>query len=396
MHHEAISYTYRADWALIMQPIEFVDLKSQQKLVGKDILAALARVMQHEQYIFGPEVKALEAKLGEIWGGRHVLACSNGTAALRLALMAGNIGTGDTVIAPSFSFIATHEPPVLQGAEIFFCDVCRDSYNITADTLRASIKAAQKRNKRIRAVISVDLFGMPVDYAEIRAVCDEHALLFISDSAQAFGASWENACATTIADYTCVSFFPAKVLGCYGDAGAIFCNDDDANKRLRTIAFHGSQKQIDKNAQADEYIHVGDNIRMETMQAAILLEKLKIFDDEIETRRSIAKHYNNNLAASYKMPHTPATARPVWAQYSLLCERRGELQQYLQQQSIPTRAYYRKPTHLQQPYKHYGQADLENTEYIMERVLSLPIHPYLSEQQQDYIIHHLNLFAGKK
>ncbi len=369
--------------------INFIDLTAQKLKLGNRIQEAISKVLNHENYISGPEVKQVEQKLKQFWNIKHSIACSNGTDAIRLALMNENVQPNDTIIAPAFTYIATIGAPKIIGAQIFFCDVCPKNYIMTPETLIQAITIAKKQNLNIKAVISVDLFGMPVNYPEIKKICQKYNLILISDSAQAFGSFLNKKSAAQYAKYAAVSFFPAKVLGCYGDGGGLFYNDDTDDKKLRSIAFHGHG---DKN---DEHLYVGDNIRMGTMQAAILLEKLTIFADELKARRQIAARYHKAFHNYCNVVDVPKEVEPVWAQYSITTPNRDQLQHYLTEKNIPTRIYYKRAAHNQPPYKDCPHGDMTHTEFLQDSIISLPIHPYLTEEQIEYIIHHVSKFLSQ-
>ena len=367
--------------------IKFIDLSTQKKILGNSIQNAIAKVLTHENYIFGPEVQTVEQKLAKFWKTKNAIACSNGTDAIRLALLNENIKANDTVITPAFTYIATIEAPKLMGIQTFLCDVCPVNYIITPKTLKQAITNAKKLKLKPKAVISVDLFGMPVNYPEIKKICKENNLKLISDSAQSFGSFLNKKSAPHYADYASVSFFPAKVLGCYGDGGGLFYNDTKKDKKLRTIAFHG-------HGQNDKHLYIGDNIRMGTIQAAILIEKLSIFAAELKARRKIAKKYHKAFAQLCGVPEIASSVEPVWAQYSITTNKRNALQNYLTEQDIPTRIYYKRAAHQQTPYKDCPHGDMTHTEFLQKSILSLPIHPYLPDEQVDYIIHHVTKFLS--
>jgi dTDP-4-amino-4,6-dideoxygalactose transaminase len=365
-------------------PIAFIDLAAQRRRLGERIDKAIARVLAHNQFVLGPEVRALEQALGERCGARHVVTCANGTDALALVLLAKEIGEGDAIFCPSFTFAATAEVVAWYGATPFFVDVHSDTFNIDPDSLAQAIGDAKHRGLKPTAVIPVDLFGQPADYAEIESLCARHGLWMLSDAAQSFGASYRGRKIGTIGLATATSFFPSKPLGCYGDGGAIFTDDDELADTLRSVRVHG--EGVDKY----DNVRVGMNARLDTIQAAVLLEKLAIFDDEIARRDAIAMRYSAGLADVAAVPRLRDGNTSVWAQYTIGIDagRRDTFAEALRAQGIPTAIYYRKPLHQQPAYKHYPSAGngLPVSEALAGEVISLPMHPYLPPDVQDRII----------
>jgi dTDP-4-amino-4,6-dideoxygalactose transaminase len=373
--------------------IEFIDLVAQQKRVLPGVQAALQKVLDHGTYIMGPEVAELEKQLAEFCGAKYALSCSSGTDALLLVLMAQGIGPGDAVFLPSFTFPATPESVSLLGASPVFVDVLEDTYNMDPASLETSIAQAKAAGLSPKAIIPVDLYGQAVDYDAIEAIAAAHGLWILCDSAQSFGATYGDRSVGNIGLATATSFFPAKPLGCYGDGGAVFTNDKDLLDRLKSIRVHGQG--------TDKYdnIRVGLNARMDTMQAAILLEKLKIFPDEIEGRQRVADYYSAGLRDVVRVPVVMDKAKSVWAQYTIVLEdqkARDGLQAHLKTQNIPAVVYYPKPLQEQVAYKGYYLAgqNLDVSKYLSDRVLSLPMHPYLTTAQQDRIIAAIRSFFG--
>ena len=365
-------------------PIPFIDVAAQRRRLGTAIDDAIARVLGHCQFIMGPEVRALEAELAAFCGARHAISCASGTDALILPLMAKGIGPGDAVICPSFTFHATAEVVALLGATPVFADVEAASFNLDPESLARAVATARQAGLAPKAVIPVDLFGQPADFNRINAAANAENLFVLDDAAQAFGASWQNRRVGALAEVTATSFFPAKPLGCYGDGGAIFTDDDALAQTMRSIRMHGEGR--------DKYdcVRIGLNGRLDTIQAAVLIEKLKIFPAEIVAREAIARRYADGLADVATVPRLAPGATSVWAQYTirLAAGRRDGLAATLKAQGIPTATYYPKPVHLQDPYRHFPVAagGLPVTERLAEEVISLPMHAYLDEPTQDRIV----------
>ena len=363
----------------------FIDLKAQQARLGTRLDAAIARVLEHGRFIMGPEIAALEAELAAFSGARHVITCASGTDALLLALLAKGVGPEDAVLLPSFTFIATAEVVALLGATPVFCDVREDSFNIDPLNLDAGFAAAAAAGLRTVGVIAVDLFGLPADYDALEAWCEERNLWLIADAAQSFGATYKGRRVGQIGTITATSFFPAKPLGCYGDGGAVFTADDDLALIMRSLRVHGQGQDKYDN------VRIGINGRLDTLQAAILLEKLAIFADEIEARQRVAERYAQGLADVVRVPEVPAGLRSVWAQYTLRladATARDRLAATLKAAGVPSAVYYRTPLHRQSAYRHFPTATggLPVSERLAEQVLSLPMHPYLTEPEQDHVI----------
>jgi len=365
--------------------IPFIDLQAQRRRLGDRIDAAIARVLEHGQFILGPEVAECEARLAGFTGAKHAIGCANGTDALALGLMAKEVRTGDAILVPSFTFIATAEVVPWLGATPVFCDVDEATFNLDPRGLDAGLRTARANGLRPVGVIAVDLFGQPADYDALQAFCSAHGLWLIDDAAQGFGASWQGRRLGTQADLTATSFFPAKPLGCYGDGGALFTDDDVLADVLRSLRNHGQGRDRYDN------VRIGMNSRLDTLQAAILLEKLAVFEDEIEQRQAVAERYASGLGDLVRTPHVVAGATSAWAQYTLTLERpemREPLRQALQSAEIPTAVYYPVPLHRQTAYAHYPVAGngLPVAERLAEVVLSLPFHPDLDAPTQDRII----------
>ena len=368
-----------------LDPVPFIDIGAQRRRLGKSIDEAVARVLTHCQFINGPEVTQLEALLAEFSGARHVVSCASGTDALLMVLMAKGIGRGDAVFCPSFTFCATGEAVALTGAAPVFVDVDEATFNMSADSLKRGIAAAKKQGLKPRAVIPVDLFGQSADHDAIGAVAEAEGLFVLDDAAQGFGASDKGRRIGTLGHATATSFFPAKPLGCFGDGGAIFTDDAALAETLRSIRVHGQG--------SDKYdnVRLGLTARLDTMQAAILIEKLKIFDDEIAARNVVAERYARGLGNVVTVPHLAAGCSSIWAQYTIRLPNgvdRDGFAAALKAQGIPTAIYYVKSMHQQTAYRDYPVADggLPVSESLSSDVISLPMHAYLDEPTQERII----------
>ena len=366
-----------------LRPLAFIDLAAQQERIKDRLEAAVAEVLAGGQYILGPHVEALEAALTDFCGASHCVSCANGTDALSLVLMAEGIGPGDAVFVPSFTFVATAESVADRGATPVFVDIDAETFNMDPASLVRAIVAARKAGLKPRMVIAVDLFGQPADYEALGSVAREQGLLLIADAAQSFGASLDRRSVGTLAAYTTTSFFPAKPLGCYGDGGAIFVEDSGKADILRSLRGHGT------GAHRYEHVRVGLNSRLDALQAAILLVKLGIFPDEIEARHNVARRYGE-LLRGVSTPHVRSGAASVWAQYTVGLPEgtdRDAVQAHCARAGVPTAVYYSTPLHRQQAYsQHPCDPDgLPQTEAASVRVLSLPMHPYLSAAKQAYV-----------
>ncbi|MFC6448004.1 DegT/DnrJ/EryC1/StrS family aminotransferase [Shinella zoogloeoides] len=362
--------------------VAFIDLKAQAAALGSRIPDAVARVLEHGAYISGPEVRTFEERLAAFCGARHAISCANGTDALSLALMAEGVGAGDAVFVPAFTFVATAEVAPLAGATPVFVDVREDTFNMDVDSLAAAVAEASRLGLNPRAVIPVDLFGLPADYDAINEFAASHGLIVIADSAQGFGGRYKGRFAGALGHYTTTSFFPAKPLGCYGDGGAILTDNDEKAALLRSIAVHG--KGTDKY----DNVRVGVNSRLDTMQAAILIEKLAIFPDEIVARDRVAVRYTQELANVIKTPVVPDGLSSVWAQYTIRVAEREKFAAHMKEAGIPTAVYYPIPMHRQTGYRQYPVAPggLPISDKLAREVISLPMHPYLDTDTQDRII----------
>jgi dTDP-4-amino-4,6-dideoxygalactose transaminase len=382
--------------------IPFIDLAAQQARLRPQIDAAIARVLAHGAYVMGPEVREFEARLAAFSQARLALSCANGTDALALPLMAWNIGPGDAVFCPSFTFAATPEVIPWTGAEPVFVDILPDTYNLDPDHLEAAIAAVQARGRLVpKAVIAVDLFGQPADYPRLADICRRHGLKLIADSAQGFGCTLNGRHPLSWADVATTSFFPAKPLGAYGDGGAVLTNDPDLWERMDSYRVHGKATPSDGviNGHDPKYLNarIGMNSRLDTIQAAILLEKLAVFEDEIVARQDVAARYGAGLAeVCLRVPTVIPGGRSTWAQYVVEHRDRDGLAAHLKAAGVPTAVYYPVPMHRQKPYAGFDQAPggLPVSESKADLVIALPIHAYLTPEVQDQVIEAVRGFNG--
>ncbi len=384
--------------------IAFIDLAAQQARLKPQIDAAIARVLAHGAYVMGPEVRELESRLADFCGARLALSCANGTDALALPLMAWEIGPGDAVFCPSFTFTATAEVIPWSGATPVFVDILPDTYNIDPDHLEAAIDQI-KADGRLRpaAVIAVDLFGQPADYPRLSEICRRHGLKLIADSAQGFGGTLDGRHPIAWADVATTSFFPAKPLGCYGDGGAVLTHDATLWERMDSLRIHG--KATASDTQGADFRHdakylnarIGMNSRLDTLQAAILLEKLTVFENEIVQRQGVARRYGEGLEGfCLSVPGVIESGRSTWAQYVIEHANRDGLAAHLKTLGIPSAAYYPVPMHRQAPYAAFprGPGGLPVSDAKAEVVLALPMHAYLTADLQDQIIEAVCGFNG--
>ena len=363
-------------------PTQFIDLAAQQKLIRPQLDAAIKKVLDHGQYIMGPEVKEFEGQLREFTGAKHALTCANGTDALTLVLMAWGVGSGDAVFVPSFTYVATAEAPAQLGATPFFVDVLEDTFNIDPDSLRQAIVDCRELGLNPSAVITVDLFGQPADIDAITEIAHAENIKVLVDGAQSFGGSSKGRKVGTMGDATTTSFFPAKPLGCYGDGGAVFTSSDNDAEIINSIRLHG------KGAQKYDNIRVGLNSRLDTIQAAILIEKLKIFPNELKMRAEVAERYSEFLSDVCRTPRLIAGNTSAWAQYTLKLDDRNGMQNSLKSFGIPSVVYYPIPLSKQIGYQNYPTVTtgVNSSSVLSDRVLSLPMHPYLNTTSQNNII----------
>src|SRR5262249_2779886 len=364
--------------------IPFIDVAAQRRRLGRAIDDAVARVLAHCQFIQGPEVHVLEAELAAFCGARHVISCASGTDALLLVLMAWQIGPGDAVICPSFTYHATAEMVVLLGATPIIADVLPDTFNFDPASCERAVATAKRQGLKPRAVIPVDLFGLPADHDGLAAIAAAHGLLVLHDAAQACGARYRGKPIGPLGTATATSFFPAKPLGCYGDGGAVFTDDDTLAARVKSIRLHG--EGVDRS----EAARVGITGRLDTIQAAVLIEKLKVFPEEIKARNLVAARYSAALADVAIVPRPGNEASSVWAQYTIRLKagQRDALATALKAQAIPTAIYYARPRHRQPAYRHFPLAEggVPVSDRLAGEVLSLPMHAYLEPVVQDRVI----------
>lgn len=357
--------------------IDFAKLQHQYQLYKSDIDAAIQSVLNKSNYIMGEECDLLERELEAFTEAKHAIVCSSGTDALLLAMMAFDIQPGDEIITTPFTFIATAETIALMKATPVFVDIQEDTYNIDPSKIEAAI------TQKTKAIIPVSLYGQPPDLDEIKAIADKHKLKVIIDGAQSFGATYKGKTDSALGDISCTSFFPAKPLGCYGDGGAVFTNDDALAEKMRMLRVHGQEQRYHH-----KYIGIGG--RLDTLQAAVLLAKLPHYRQEIEMRQQVAQSYNDKLPYGLEdltLPKIKADRTSVWAQYTLSVQHRGTLQERLQKARIPTAIHYPKPLHLQEcfGYLNYNLGDFPNAEKAAIEVISLPMNPFLIESEVDFI-----------
>jgi dTDP-4-amino-4,6-dideoxygalactose transaminase len=367
----------------VTDPIAFIDLQAQRRRLGAPLDAAIRAAVEGGQWILGPQVAQLERDLAAFAGVKHAVACANGTDALLLVLRAWGIGPGDAVFVPAFTFAASGEVVVLAGATPVFVDVLPDSFNMDPASLEAAIALVKREGKLIpKVVMPVDLFGQPADYRALTPIAAREGLKLFCDTAQGFGGVLDGKRAGAIGDAAATSFFPAKPLGCYGDGGACFTNDDTLKDVLLSLRMHG------QGADRYEHVRIGLNSRLDTIQAAILIEKLKIFGEEIEMRNRIARRYTEAFRKSNRLvvPHMIEGAVSSWAQYTLQVEDRAKFQDDLKGKGVPTAVYYPIPLSRQKAYGHFPSAPTPVSEALSQKVVSLPMHPYLDEETQDRII----------
>lgn len=353
--------------------IEFIDLKIQQARLKNKIDAGIARVLAHGQYILGPEVQELEEKLAAFVGAKHCISCANGTDALQIAQMALGVGPGDEVITPGFTYIATAETVALLGAKPVYVDIDPYTYNLNPSFLEAAI------TPRTKAIIPVSLYGQCPDFDAINAIAAKYGIPVIEDAAQSFGARYKGKNSCNLTTIACASFFPSKPLGCYGDGGAIFTNDEELAKIIRQIARHGQDRRY-------HHIRIGVNSRLDTLQAAILLPKLEVLEEEIQLRQEVAGYYSKLLlSADIQPPHVASDVISAWAQFTVQVERREQVQARLKAAGIPTAVHYPTPLN-HQPAVRDDKVSLPTGDMVATKVMSLPMHPYLRKEEQQLIV----------
>jgi UDP-2-acetamido-2-deoxy-ribo-hexuluronate aminotransferase len=366
--------------------IDFIDLKAQQKIIAPALAESIQRVLAHGQYVMGPEIKELESRLASYVGVKHAIACSSGTDALLMALMAYGVGAGDAIFTTPFTFIATAEVIQLLGATPVFADIDPRTFNLDPKALAAAVASLGRNPKTShlhpKGIIPVDLFGQPAAYDAIHAIAQEHGLFVLEDAAQSFGATYKGKRAGALSELAATSFFPAKPLGCYGDGGAVFTDNDDLAEVLASIRVHG------QGSHRYENVRIGINGRLDTLQAAILLVKLAIFDQEVLARQRVAQQYQEALHPIVEVPYLDPACTSVWAQYSVLSDQREYLLEKLRAAEIPTAIYYPLPLHLQKAFANLGYkpGDFPVSEGAARRIFSLPMHPYLGQSDQARII----------
>ncbi len=369
-----------------MKKIKFLDLDAQRKKINSLLHKNINNVLEGSNYIMGPEVEELEKKLANYAGAKYCVTCASGTDALILTLLALKIGRGDKVICPSFTFPATAESILITGAQPVFVDVSKNTFNLCYDKLELILEKYKTKKNKIKAIIAVDLFGLPANYSRLKKLAKQFNVSIISDAAQSFGGSINDKKVGSINEITCTSFFPAKPLGCYGDGGAIFLAKKNLRDKIISLRAHGKSKSKYK------INDIGLNSRLDTIQAAILLSKIKIFNWELKKRNSIAKLYMKELEKNFKTPFIPENTISAWAQFTLQAKNRKKILFYLKEKNIPAVIYYPIPMHLQPAYKKFNgkYIDLKNSEDLSKSVFSIPVHPYLEANQKEYIISSLN------
>jgi len=367
----------------VSQPIPFIDLQAQRRRLGAPLNDAIQKAVEGGQWILGPQVAQFERDIAAWAGVKHAIACANGTDALLLVLRAWGIGPGDAVFVPAFTFAASGEVVALAGAVPVFVDVLSDTFNMDPVSLEAAIAMVKKAGDLTpKAIMPVDLFGQPADYRSIAPIARREGLKMLCDTAQGFGGVMDGKRTGSIGDAAATSFFPAKPLGCYGDGGACFTNDDELKDKLLSLRMHG------QGSDRYEHVAIGLNSRLDTIQAAILIEKLKIFEDEIEKRNLIARRYSEAFAGSNRIKTPPVIEGAVstWAQYTLQVVDRNKFQSKLKEAGVPTMVYYPIPLSRQPAYAHYPSVPTPVSEALSGHVVSLPMHPYLDEASQDRVI----------
>lgn len=368
--------------------MQFIDLKAQYTALKEEINAGIQSVLDSAQFIGGPQVKELEKELADFVGRKHCITCANGTDALQIAYMVAGVGAGDAVFCPDMTFISSTEPAKMFGATSVFCDITKDTYTLCPESLEKQIKAVLAEGKLTpKAVVAVDILGNPCDYDAITPICEKYGLVLIEDAAQAFGASNKGRKCCSFGTIATTSFFPAKPLGCYGDGGAIFTDDDSAADIIRSLCVHGKGP----SGKYDN-IRVGMNSRLDTVQAAVLLPKLKALRDyEIDRRQEVAGRYNAAFGKDFTVPFVAEGCVSAWAQYAILAkdtETRDRVIAHLKEKNIPNMIYYPTPQHALPVFKaepHYGER-YKNADDYCARTLSLPMHPYMDETEQQLVI----------
>lgn len=373
--------------------INLFDCATAQTVIGQDtFLAAFKKVLDHGAYCQGPETKELEQKLAQYSGTKYCATCASGTDALTLALMAWGVKPGDAVFVSSFTFVASAECIALLGGTPIFVDSRTDTYNMDPEDLKRAIETVKNEGKlNLKAVIAVDIFGSPCEFDEIMKIAHENGMKVLEDAAQAYGSRYNGKAAGSYADMVATSFYPTKPLACYGDGGATFTNSEEEYKMLVSCRVHGM-------SETDHYdnLRLGVTGRLDSLQGAVVLEKLKIFDDELVKRAKIAKNYDENLSSYYGRQRILDNAKSAYGLYSVTCEDRDELMTYLKEHNIPCGAYYPRPVNTQTAYAKWNTRKLPVCEKLSKTILSIPMHPYLTADAQEYIINTMNEFAAQK
>ncbi len=373
--------------------INLFDCATAQQVIGQEnFLNAFKTILDHGAYCQGPETKELEQKLAEYSGVKYCATCASGTDALVLALMAWGVKPGDAVFVSSFTFVASAECIALLGATPIFIDSDPETYNMDPEDLQRAIDEVKKEGKlNLKAVITVDIFGSPCDYDKIMKIAHDNGMKVLEDAAQAYGSTYNGKKAGSVADMVATSFYPTKPLGCYGDGGATFTNSEDENELLKSCRVHGMST-------TDRYdnVRLGVTGRLDSFQGAVVLQKLKVFDEELVKREFIAKRYDNELSSYYGKQRILENAKSAYGLYTINCEDRDELMAFLKENNIPCGAYYPRPVNTQTAYAQWNTRTLPVCEKLSKTVLSIPMHPYLEKEAQDYVISKMNEFAEKK
>ena len=375
------------------KPIMLFDCKTSQNIIGRNnFLDAFGKILDHGAYCQGPETRELDEKLAAYAGTKYCSTCGSGTDALTLALMAWDVKPGDAVFVSSFTFVASAEAPVLLGATPIFVDSDPNTFNMDPKDLQRAIDEVKKEGKlNLKAVIAVDIFGSPCDYDEISKIAHNNGMKVLSDSCQSFGSVYNGKRAGSIADMTATSFYPTKPLGCYGDGGAVFTNSNEENELVKSCRVHGMSP-------ADHYdnVRLGMTGRMNSFQGAVLLLKLTVFDQELKDRARVANRYDNELDSYFGKQKILPNCKSAYALYTIHCADRDELMAYLKENGIPCGAYYPRPVNTQTAYAKWNNRSLPVCEKLSKTVLSIPMTPYLDNEDLDYVIKTMNEFAAKK
>lgn len=375
------------------KPIMLFDCKTSQSVIGQEkFLDSFKTILNHGGYAQGPETRELDEKLANFAGAKYCSTCGSGTDALTLALMAWDVKAGDAVFVSSFTFVASAEAPVLLGATPIFVDSDPNTYNMDPKDLQRAIDEVKKEGKlNLKAVIAVDIFGSPCDYDAINKIAHANGMKVLSDACQSFGSVYKGTKTGNVTEMTAISFYPTKPLGCYGDGGAVFSNTNEENELVKSCRVHGMSPE-------DHYdnVRLGMTGRMNTFQAAVLLQKLTVFEQELKDRYRVASRYDNELSSYFNKQQILDNCQSAYALYTINCEDRDELMAYLKENGIPCGAYYPRPVHTQTAYAKWNNRPLPVCEKLSKTVLSIPMTPYLDNEQLDYIIETMNNFAAKK